>query len=213
MRIIYKRKIYFIFFICLLSITLIGCGRINHKNNKEKVVFPSEIGIITEITPTEVIVDKDTWIGVNMATINYSSDERIVVHGNFGLFVYDLNTEKIIRGIDVKAIGCGSTQGDNVCVASVSKDGNIVRLHPCSSEDMYVYNIPKNTLIKTKYGKLDDELRTLPIDESYEIYDEEYSYSYIKLNDGEVSYLRCPRSNMAIDLQYIKNDKVYDIFK
>lgn len=213
MMMIYKRKISFAFFIFLLSIILIGCGRINNKNNKEKVVFSNEIGIITEITPTEVMVDKDTRIGVDMATINYSSDERIVVHGSFGFFVYDLDTEKVIRGIDVKSIGCGSTQGDNVCVVSVSKDGNIVRLHPCSSEDMYVYNVQKNTLIKTKYEKLDDELRKLPIDESYEIYDEEYSYSYIKLNNGEVSYLRCPRSDMAIDLQYIKNDKVYDIFK
>ena len=78
---------------------------------------------------------------------------------------------------------------------------------------MYIYNVEKNTLIKTKYEELDDKLETLPMDESYYIYDEEYTYSYIKLIDGETSYLKTLQSNMAIDLQYIKNDKVYDIFK
>ena len=210
---IYKKRIYFIFLVFLLPGILFGCKKINNDKNKNELVVPIGIETITEITPIEVKVDEETWIGVDMATINYASDNRIVIHGNFGLFVYDLNSETIIRGIDVKSIGCGSTQGDNVCIVSVSEDSNIIRLHPSSSEDMYIYNVQKNTLIKTKYGKLEDELKTLPIDESYVQYDEEYTYSYIRLIDEEVSYLRCPRSNMAIDLQYIKNDKVYDIFK
>ncbi len=211
--IIYKRVIYFVIEIFLLITCFIGCGTLNNKIDKSKVDVPTEIETITEIIPTDAKVDEETWIGVDMATINYASDDRIVIHGNFGLFVYDLNGKRIIRGIDVKSIGCGSTQGDNACVVSVSNNGNVIRLHPSSSEDMYIYDVQENTLIKTRYGKLDDELKTLPIDESYVQYDEEYTYSYIKLLDEEVSYLRCPRSNMAIDLQYIKNDKVYEIFK
>ena len=210
---IYKRVIYCVIATFLLPIIFIGCGKLSNKSDKSKVAVPTGIETITEITPSEVKVDEKTFIGVDMATINYASDDRIVLHGNFGLFVYDLNNKKIIRGIDVKSIGCGSTQGDNVCIVSVTKDGNIVRLHPSSSEDMYVYNVQKNTLIKTKYEKINDELNTLPTDDSYEQYDEEYSYSYIKLQNEEVSYLRCYRSNMAIDLQYVKNDKIYDIFK
>ena len=78
---------------------------------------------------------------------------------------------------------------------------------------MYVYNVENNTLIRTKYEKSNDELKTLILEEEFKSYDGEYCYSYIKLENEEVSYLRCPQSNMAIDLQYIKNDKVYDIFK
>ncbi len=213
MIIIYKRVIYFIIEIFLLTTFFIGCGALSSKNDKNKEDVPIGIETITEIKPFQVNVNEETWIGVDVATLNYASDDRIVFHGNFGLFVYDLNTEKVIRGIDVKSIGCGSTQGDNVCIVSVSKDGNIISLHPSSSEDMYIYNVEKNTLIKTKYEELDDKLETLLMDESYYTYDEEYTYSYIKLIDGEVSYLKTPVSNKAIDLQYIKNDKVYDIFK
>lgn len=211
--IIYKRVIYFVIEIFLLTTFFLGCGSLSNKDDKSKVDVPTGIETITEIKPLEANVNEETWIGVDVATLNYASEDRIVFHGNFGLFIYDLNSEKIIRGIDVKSIGCGSTQGDNVCVVSVNKDGNIISLHPSSSEDMYIYNVEKNTLIKTKYEKLDDKLETLPMDESYYTYDEEYTYSYIKLIDGETSYLKTPRSNMAIDLQYIKNDKVYDIFK
>ena len=209
----YKRVIYYVIITLLLSVIFIGCGNFSSKNDKNKEDVQIGIETVTEITPSEAKVDEETWIGVDVATLNYASEDRIVFHGNFGLFIYDLNREKIIRGIDVKSIGCGSTQGDNVCIVSVSKDGNIISLHPSSSEDMYIYNVEKNTLIKTKYEKLDDKLETLPMDESYYTYDEEYTYSYIKLIDGETSYLKTPQSNMAIDLQYIKNDKVYDIFK
>ena len=211
--IIYKRVIYFIIEIFLLTTFFLGCGSLSNKNDKSKVDVPTGVEAITEITPSEAKVDKDTFIGVDMATIEYASDNRIILHGNFGLFVYDLNSNKIIRGLDVKSIGCGSTQGDNVCIVSVSKDGNIVSLHPSSSEDMFTYNVEKNTLIKVKYKKLDDKLNTIPIDESYKLYDEEYSYSYIKLENGYVSYLRSPKSNKAIDLQYVKDDKIYDIFR
>lgn len=210
---ILKRMFKFIWLIALLPTIILGCGNISYNNNSHKEVISKRNEMIKTITPTEAKVDLGTWIGVDMATINYASNDRIVIHGNFGLFIYDSNEEKIIRGIDVKSIGCGSTQGDNVCVVSVSKNGNIIRLHPSSSENMYVYNVENNTLIRTKYEKSNDELKTLILEEEFKSYDGEYCYSYIKLENEEVSYLRCPQSNMAIDLQYIKNDKVYDIFK
>ena len=129
-----KRMIYCVIITLLLSIIFIGCGSLSNKNDKSKVAVPKGIETITEITPSEVKVDKETFIGVDVATLNYASDDRIVFHGNFGLFIYDLNTEKVIGSIDVKAIDCGSTQGDNACAVSVSKDGNIISLHPSSSE-------------------------------------------------------------------------------
>lgn len=208
-----KGNIALIIMNCILTISLISCNKVYIKNSAEKAVVPKNTEIIKDIDPVKANISEETLIGVNMPTINYISNDRIVIHGSFGLFIYDLNKESIISGIDVKSIGCNSTQGDNVCVASVGKNGNIVRLHPSSSEDMYVYNIEKNTLIKTKYYKSDDEFKIVRKDESFDAYDGEYSYSYVQGEDGEVSYLRCPISNRVIDLQYIKNDKIYNIFK
>lgn len=208
-----KIKKYTIFLIFLCTIILVSCDETNIKDNKEKVRISKYTEIIQEINPVKVNISEDTSIGVNMPTINYISNDRIVIHGSFGLFIYDLNKEEIISGIDVKSIGCNSTQGDNVCAISVSKNGNIIRLHPSSKDDMYVYNVEKNTLIKTKYYKSDDEIKIVRKDESFDTYDGEYSYSYVQEEDGEVSYLRCPTSYRAIDLQYIKNNKIYNIFK
>lgn len=210
---ILKRIFKFIWLIAVLPTIILGCGNISHNDNSHKEDISKRDEMIKTIIPTEIKVDLETHIGVDMATINYASNDRIVIHGNFGLFIYDLNEEKIIRGIDVKSIGCGSTQGDNVCIVSVSNNGNIIRLHPSSSKNMYIYNVENNTLIRTKYEKSNDELKTLILEDEFKTYDREYCYSYIKLENEEVSYLRCPQSNMAIDLQYIKNDKVYDIFK
>jgi hypothetical protein len=208
-----KIKKYSIFLIFLCTIILVSCNETKIKDDKEKIRISKYTEIIQEINLVKANISEDTSIGVNMPTINYISNDRIVIHGSFGLFIYDINKEEIISGIDVKSIGCGSTQGDNVCVVSVSENGNIVRLHPSSSEDMYVYNIEKNTFIKTKYYKSDDEIKIVRKDESFDTYDGEYSYSYVQGEDGEVSYLRCPKSNRVIDLQYIKNDKIYNIFK
>lgn len=106
----YKRVIYYVIITLLLSVIFIGCGNLSSKNDKNKEDVQIGIETVTEITPSEAKVDEETWIGVDVATLNYASEDRIVFHGNFGLFIYDLNREKIIRGIDVKSIGCGSTQ-------------------------------------------------------------------------------------------------------
>ena len=129
--------------------------------------------------------------GADMVELDYVSDEIIIFHGYFGLYVYDLKDQRIIASLDLKTIGCHMTQGDDYCQATVSKDGNIVNLHPISSEDMYVYTVSDHTLDRVPYKPMEEEF---------------------KFNNGEYGYLYSENGTLGT-LVYIRGDKSYGLFK
>jgi hypothetical protein len=86
-------------------------------------------------------------MGADFPFLDFASDDIVIFHGYFGLFVYDLDSTQLVQSLDLQAIGCEATQGDNYCQVSVSADGNTVQLHPIASENMYVYSVSDNTSI------------------------------------------------------------------
>ena len=70
----------------------------------------------------------------------------IIFHDYFGLVVYDLTDREVVRSLDLAAIGCNFTQGDNACQVAVSADGREVWLHPMKRQYMFHYNVEKNLL-------------------------------------------------------------------
>lgn len=89
-----------------------------------KIVDP-EYSTSQEITsePTSALWFLHQSTGADMAILDYASDDIIIFHGYFGLYVYDLEKRAIIRNLDLQAINCAATQGDNYCDVVVSKDG------------------------------------------------------------------------------------------
>lgn len=104
-----------------------------------------------KITPTPAKWTMDTGLGSEFPTLDYTCEDYIIFHDYFGLFVYDLNTRKLTRGIDLESIGCNYTQGSNVCEVIVSEDGSNVYLHPLEENNMYVYYIKDNILYARPY--------------------------------------------------------------
>ena len=100
------------------------------------------------IKPTEPKLPLEQTVGVDMVQLDYASDDIVIFHDYFGLFVYDIYSLQIIRSLDLKPLNCHQTQGDNYCDVSVSMDGNTVQLHPMSSGNMFVYTVSDNTLLK-----------------------------------------------------------------
>ncbi|VYU59503.1 hypothetical protein [Clostridium paraputrificum] len=147
-----------------------------------------------------------------MVMLDFASDDKIIFHGYFGLFVYDLNTEKITQSIDLKPINCNFTQGDNTCVVTVNKDGSEVNLHPISSENMYVYKLDDNTLEEKVYIEMSDpfKMSAAPTD----INEKNYSYvsGSVKFSDGDIGYLAGYDMTLG-SLRYVRGDKEYFIFK
>ncbi len=152
-------------------------------------------------------------LGADMTELDYASDDIVIFHGYYGLFVYDLNSRKIVRSIDLKPIGCSATQGDDYCDVTVSADGNTVQLHPMSSKNMYVYSVPDNTLMETAYERMEN--RFADFIDTVDIVGLErmgvHSHSSVKFGFGGYGYLRASDWTLGT-LTYVRDDKVYRLF-
>ena len=111
---------------------------------------------VKELKPTVPKWSPDQIIGTDMAELDYASEHTIIFHGSFGLYVYDLDSSKIIRSLDLKPIGCNMTQGDSCCIVTVSENGNTVSMHPSDKKEMYVYTVSSNKLVQTAYKESQD---------------------------------------------------------
>jgi len=70
----------------------------------------------------------ETSAGVVVKT-DYVDEEKIVFHGSFGVFVYDLKKKEITMAVDLlKAVGTRDLQGGSVADVRVSPDGKTLRL-------------------------------------------------------------------------------------
>ena len=160
-----------------------------------------------EMSPIEAEWTLTQSTGADIVELNYASGDRVIFHGYFGLFVYDLNTERITHSLNLKSIGCHFTQGDAYCEVSVSQEGNIVQLHPMNSDEMYVYDIEKNTLKQMKYEPMEDGFKITPNDNP----GEDISYETVKFSNGDVGYLQYTDATLN-GLYYIVGDKQYKLF-
>ncbi len=151
---------------------------------------------------------------IGIPELDYASDDIIIFHGYFGLFVYDLDSRQIIRSLDLKPLDCAAIQGDNYCEVTVSTDGNTVQLHRLSSENMYVYTVSDNTLRETAYERMDDRFGSsfIPIEDVVDTdYLGNYSYNAVKFDEGEYGYLYISDWTLGT-LTYSRDDTVYKLF-
>lgn len=94
----------------------------------------------------EVVIDAT---GTNM---DYADGNIVIFHDYYGLFVYDINEQKIAGAISLEPIGCNYTQGDNYCEVMVNSQGTTIYLHPLQEKEMYVYDIATGVLTQQKYN-------------------------------------------------------------
>lgn len=73
-------------------------------------------------------------VGVGVI-LDYADDDFIVFHGYFGLFAYNLNSEKLVMSVDLKkAIGTTVIQGSIGAAVRVTADGSIIQLYYYDNE-------------------------------------------------------------------------------
>ena len=102
----------------------------------------------------EAAVSEETELGADGPTLDYAgqmdiggeNSSVIIFHDYFGLVVYDLTHGTIVHSLDLSAIGCHFTQGDNVCQVAVSEDGTRVWLHPLSKRYLFRYDVEEEQL-------------------------------------------------------------------
>lgn len=84
-------------------------------------------------------------------SLDYADSDKIVFHISSGLFVYDLNSRRIICSIDLKALNCQAVQTGGECeVAVYRNDKNQLRAaikpYPYSDKGSYIYDLESDEL-------------------------------------------------------------------
>lgn len=171
-----------------------------------------------EIDVTIPTIDLDMNLGADGAILDYADGNTVILHGYFGLFVYDLNIQEFVRAIDLEAIGCNYTQGDNYCEVSVSEDGTSVYLHPLSEKNMYVFHIPTGKLYKTAYNLKGVTLFDGLVD-NYDLAGSGngvYSIQKVVFKTNDLTYygyLYAGGEGTIRDLAYVEDDMVFSLFE
>lgn len=182
-------------------------------NDADEFIKPSSTVIKLEPTSPEWSQEQRIDI-VGMAELDYASDDIVIFHGYFGLFVYDLNSLQIIRSLDLKPLNCTAIQGDDYCDVTVSMDGNTVQLHRMSSKNMYVYTVSDNTLGETTFERMSERFGSnfVPIEDVVDSKQlAKYSYNAVRFATGEYGYLHT--SDMTLGtLSYVRDDMIYRLF-
>ena len=180
-------------------------------NKQEQMLIArKDMSIVVPITPE---LSARQQIGVDMTELDYASDDIVIFHDYYGLFVYDIEMQKIVRSLGLESIGCHFTQGDNYCEVAVSEDGKTVQLHPMSSDRMYVYSVTDKLLVKKPYksmeGRFDDFVDITDIADPNEA--GKCSHTAVSFDNGDYGYLYT--SDWTLDtLYYIRGDSTYKLF-
>ncbi len=172
-------------------------------------ILPSKL----KPSPAQWTFNQD--VGADMVQLDYASIDRVIFHGYFGLFVYDLKAKKIIRTLNLKPLNCQWTQGDYTCVVEVSADGDTVQLHNVSSKTMYLYKVSNHSLVETNYLPMKN-----PVPEYYKTMDivpaakhlASYSERAFKLSNTEFGYLYTKKWTVGTII-YVQGKKEFPIFK
>lgn len=169
-------------------------------------------GTVLETASPKLSLEQD--VGADMVELDYASEDIVIFHGYFGLFVYDLPSKKIVRSLDLKPIGCSATQGDDYCEVTVSADGNTVQLHPVSSKNMYVYTVSDNTLRQTAYKRMENRFADFVDIVDVVGYQKAGSHSHtaVKFDTGGYGYLHTTDWTLGT-LTYVRGgDMLYRLF-
>ncbi|MDD6038968.1 MAG: M56 family metallopeptidase, partial [bacterium] len=125
----------------------------------------SEIAPLQDMIEVRVpTIDLSATTGADGSTMYYADESIFIFGGYYGLFVYDVTKNQIIRSVDLAPIGCNDTQGDNACEIVAIEDGSKVLLHPVSDNMMYVYSVADNQIWREPYHL-----------DGYELYRDKYS--------------------------------------
>lgn len=192
------KRVFNLYFLILISFIMAGFSLSNLNNEEIEIITPN--------------VSKEESIHNDMVLLDYASDDIVIFHSYFGLFVYDIKSKKIIRSLDLENLNLHQIQGDNSCEITVNNDASIIQLSTVPKESMYIYNIEDNILLKSKYKDMKNKSDTKI--KPYEIQgDNQFMVLYgVEFDNGDFGYLKTEDSKIE-SLEYIRGDNHYKIFQ
>ena len=87
----------------------------SYHEKKQTISMDESEETVSSVSVTEAKPNLTQSIGADGAMLYYADENRIIFGGSFGLFVYDTVDQKMLRSVDLAAIGCSDTKGDKYC--------------------------------------------------------------------------------------------------
>ena len=155
----------------------------------------------------------NTLIDTDLPELDYADEDKIIFHAYFGLFVYDLNSEKIVNSLDLESLGCQKVQGG--CKIVVSNDGSDIWLMPQNRTATYCFSWNENLLTEKNYEEhesfidyvskwkvLTDELgNKIRLCSDHAVRFKDGTFGYIFMEDARIS-----------TMTYCRGDKEWQLF-
>ncbi len=214
--------------------TSVAAGEPSQSRNPTEEEQTGEMIAEAQLEAQAAVLSGETIFGADGPTLDYAGplgtgkESIVIFHDYFGLVVYDLTNSRIVRTLNLAAIGCEMTQGDDACETAVSADGTTVWLHPRSKRYMYRYDVEENglgqePLVKTFQMDLEGEdifdrylvqetLQNAAGWESNYLYEEykdeqglQTAYIYLEVSDGEeqkLDNMKCVWDDMVFMLHW-----------
>ena len=198
----------------LISCIITGCIPATKTEQKEAAQTEQRASQLADkddiITAPPAIWSMNTLLDSEIPDLDYANDDMVIFHSYFGLFVYDIKTEKIVNSLDLKAIGCQKVQNGGPARVVVSTDGNQIYLYPYGKDQMYIFNLAENTLEKTRAEEPEDAFDGLvPSHDVLPAADRKIylcSSKSVGFGDGTFGHLYLT-GNAAPDILYVRNER------
>ncbi len=169
---------------------------------------------LTRALNTPDSLTADTSAGIEVL-LDYADDNIVVFHGYFGVFVYDLNANRIRSAVDFsKTLGCTNVNGSVIVSVTVSGDGKTVQMYLSGVESemremgldpdvAWYLDTAGGVLRKGVYEALENAFDALtPANQP-----EAGSFEGVQFPDG-MAYIQYGGNTLG-DLCYVRADKVW----
>lgn len=210
--------------ICILSVGCLFTVQKNpevspegQKNPEGTPVVHENSKVNTKADTFELTQEKlgslaNSIIGSDMATLVYADEKRVIFHYSYALIVYDLESRKIYRMLDLEKLNIPlGVQGGEVIDVCVNYEGTEVFIGAIPHrEKAYIYNIEKSTVEETapEYtGRRFEGLR-----DTTELYNKGYDFAgwnsicYVKM-DNSICYLLLTKTKVGSIKIIIEDEK------
>lgn len=141
-----KKLLCYLFLLLGCMLIFAGCNHSTPHSSIESLPVP----VLTR--------DMSTGIGI---LSDYESDDKIIFHGYFGVFVYDLKDQKMTLAIDLeKTLGTNQIQGSPYVNVVAKQDGSEMALYLDDIEEesekmAYYINTSDDSYTYEKYKPFD----------------------------------------------------------
>ncbi len=218
-----NKFIYLILLICcivLLSgcITQKGLSSSTHLTSSNEFTIPHTSSINTDysLSPEKLSYLAKSNIGADMATLDYASDDRVILHYSYALIVYDLKNEQIYRSIDLSKLDVPlNTQGGNTIHIMANENGKEVFIGSYPAKNSYIFDIESSVITKSEGEYKGNKFTGLINSIERNFQNGWYSINYVKTNSENIYVLRYNgggMSNMKIVRINENGNKTFNVF-